>query len=68
MAVELTLRKWGSSFGAVFPKEIVEKEKLMENQKIEVEIVRKANLRKVFGSLSKKMSGQAFKDMIKKEW
>jgi len=68
MAVELTLRKWGSSFGAVFPKEIVEKEKLTENQKIEVEIIRKANLKKVFGSLSRKMPGQEFKDMARKGW
>ncbi|MFZ2456274.1 MAG: hypothetical protein WAX07_07345 [Candidatus Altiarchaeia archaeon] len=68
MAVEVTLRKWGNSIGIVFPKEYVKERNLKPNQKIVVEVTRKADLRKIFGSLPSKMSGQEFKDMVKEGW
>ncbi len=45
MAIELTIRKWGNSFGAVIPIEVVEKENLKENSKIKIELVKEANLK-----------------------
>lgn len=68
MAIELTIRKWGNSFGAVIPIEIIEKENLKENSKIKVELVKEANLKSVFGALKRKMSGQEFKDMVREGW
>ena len=68
MAVEVTLRKWGNSIGVVFPKEFVKERNLKPNQKIVVEVTRKADLRKIFGSLPRKMTGQEFKDMVKEGW
>ena len=68
MATEVQIRKWGNSVGIVLPKELVEREQLKEEDKIFVEIVKKADLRKIFGSLPRKMSGQEFKDMVRKGW
>ena len=68
MAIELTIRKWGNSFGAVIPIEVVEKENLKENSKIKIELVKEANLKPVFGALKRKMSGQEFKDMVREGW
>jgi len=68
MATEVTVRKWGNSLGVVFPKEIVEKKHLKVDEKIFIDVVKKANLKDVFGSLKTKMSGQKFKDMVREGW
>jgi len=68
MAIEVTVRKWGNSFGVVFPKEMVREAKVKVNEKILVEIVREADLSKVFGSVKRKMSGQQFKDLAREGW
>jgi len=68
MVIELTIRRWGNSFGAVIPIEIIEKENLKANSKVKVELVKEANLKPVFGTLKRKMSGQEFKDMVRKGW
>lgn len=51
--VQTKAKKWGSSLGIVIPKDIVEKERIKEGEKLEV-IVKKpvaVNTDKVFGSL-----------------
>ena len=68
MAVELVVKKWGNSVGVVFPKEFATKKHLKANQKILVEVVKEADIRNLHGSLPRKMSGQAFKDMVRKGW
>ena len=68
MAIEATVRKWGSSVGVVLPKELVEAQGLKENQKVLIEVVKEANLRHLFGTLKTGMSGQEFKDMVRKGW
>ena len=68
MATEMIVRKWGNSVGVVFPKEIVKKEHLKPEEKVLVEIVKKADMRKVFGSLKRKISGQEFKDGVREGW
>ena len=68
MPAEITLKKWGNSVGAVLPKEFVEARGLKENDKVIIDIVKKADLTKIFGSLKGKMSGQEFKDMVRKGW
>ncbi|MBU2099811.1 AbrB/MazE/SpoVT family DNA-binding domain-containing protein [Candidatus Micrarchaeota archaeon] len=68
MATSTVIKKWGNSFGVIFPKEFVSKEKLKINQKVMVEVVKEADLRDVFGSLKTKKSGQKFKDEVRKGW
>ena len=69
MNIEVTVKKWGNSFGIVLPKEIVERENLKENKKIMINIIKKADLSDIFGSLKGKirMSGQKMKDLSRKE-
>lgn len=68
MVTRIVLKKWGNSIGAIFPKTFIEKERLRENQEILVEVVKEAELKNVFGSLKRKMSGQEFKDMVREGW
>jgi len=68
MATEITLKKWGNSIAAIFPKELIKKENLKENEKIKIDIVKVGNLNHLFASLDSKLSGQDFKDMVRKGW
>ena len=69
--VETKLRKCGNSFGVVIPIEIVEKEKMKENESVSIIIVpdsRKA-FRETFGMLKGKIkkSSQQIKDEFRRE-
>jgi len=69
MGIEVTVKKWGNSFGVVLPKDIVEKEGLKENKRIVINIIKQADLSDIFGLVKKrKMSGQKMKDLSRKEW
>ncbi len=70
MAIEVTIKKWGNSMGIILPKEIIELKTLKENDKVRIEIVKEANLSNIFGSLKlkRKMTGQQFKDFVRKGW
>ena len=74
MATEVTVKKWGNSMGIILPRELVEKNKLEENDKIIIEVVKKADLRHLFGSLKRKtndktrITGQEFKDIVREGW
>lgn len=68
MAVEVRVRKWGNSMGIILPKEIVEREKLEENKKIMINIIKKADLSDIFGMIkNRKISAQKMKDLSRKE-
>ena len=69
--VETKLRRWGNSFGVVIPMEIVEREKIKENESVSIIIVpdsRKA-FNVTFGMLKGKLkkSSQQIKDELKRE-
>ena len=69
MATEVTIKKWGNSMGVLLPKELVEKERLKENQKININIVKEVNLSDIFGMIkNRKMSGQKMKDLARQGW
>ena len=68
MATEVVVRKWGNSLGVAFPKEFAKRNNLKLDEKIVIEVVKEADLRPVFGSLKTKMTGQEFKDMVRKGW
>lgn len=48
---ECIARKWGNSLGVIIPKEIVEEQQIVENQKITIEIKRKHTAKEFFGLL-----------------
>jgi len=68
MAIQVRVKRWGSSMGIILPKIVVEKENLRENDKIFVNVVKEADMKGLFGSLKRKISGQEFKDEIRKGW
>ena len=68
MAIQATIKKWENSMGVLLPKEIVEKEKLKVNEKILINIVKEADLTGIFNYLKRGISGQEFKDMVRKGW
>jgi len=68
MAFEVVVRKWGNSFGVVFPKDLVKEKNFRTNERVLVEVVKEADLRKAFGTLKARTEGQRFKDMVRKGW
>ncbi len=68
MAVEVVLRKLGNSIGLSLPKSLVVERNLKPNERVLVQVIKEADLRADFGSLKRKMSGQRFKDFVKKGW
>jgi len=66
--VVVTARKWGNSIGITLPKEMVEKEKIRENDKIVVEIKKVSSLKALFGTMKSKKSTQQIKDEMRKGW
>ncbi len=68
MPVEVKLRRWGSSLGCVIPKEVVEKQRLKEDDVVLVAFVKKGDLSDLFGTLKTDMTGQQVKDMARKGW
>lgn len=68
MGTEVVVKKWGNSMAVILPKDFLEKMSIHENDKINIEIIKKADLTDVFGSLKRTMSGQEFKDFARKGW
>ena len=69
MAVQVNLKRWGNSLAVIVPSKIIEEKNLKENDAIFVEVVKKADLSKIFGTIKKrKMPGQEFKDMVREGW
>ena len=68
MAIEVVIKKWGNSLGVVFPKSLVEKKHLKENNKVIIEVIKEANLEGIFGAGSKKVGGQKLKDIARAGW
>jgi len=62
------LRKWGRSLGVVIPKEVLEKEGIKVNDKVEILIKKKSNpVKETFGTLKFKNSTQEMLDMVDEE-
>ena len=69
--VETRLKKWGNSFGVIIPREIVDIEKMKEEEKISIIVIKKNSkaLKETFGIGKGKItkSGQEFKDETRRE-
>ena len=69
--IQTKLKKWGNSMAVVIPAEIVNKEKMGENQEIKILILRDSHkaLKETFG-IGKgrlKKTGQEIKDELRRE-
>lgn len=68
MAIEVEIKKWGNSIGIILPKFIIDSQGLKEKDKIIINLVKKADIHKTFGSQKRSMTGQEFKDMVRQGW
>ncbi|MBI4162845.1 MAG: hypothetical protein HY513_04125 [Candidatus Aenigmarchaeota archaeon] len=68
MVLELKTRKIGNSIGVIFPNEIIKKEHIRPNQTIGIQIIKKADLRDIFGLVKTKQTAQEIKDELRKGW
>ncbi len=68
MASQTLLKKWGNSLAVIIPKKEIREKNLSENDRIKIEIFKEADFSDVFGTLKTKITGQEFKDEIKKGW
>jgi antitoxin component of MazEF toxin-antitoxin module len=67
---DVFVKKWGNSLGAVLPKSVVQKNKLKENDKIKVFVIKEGDvLKRTFGRLKGKLkqSSQEMKDEFRKK-
>ena len=68
MKITTKPKKWGSSFGIVIPKEIIERENITQDSEIIVSIKKEKPIQEVFGGLKNwKVNSQKVKDEIRKE-
>ena len=66
---EFNVRKKGDSLVIVFSKNFIEEKHLKEDDVLIIsDIIKKSDLRPVYRSLKRKMSGQKFKDMAREGW
>lgn len=65
---ELKVRKIGNSLGVIFPIEMVREKNLKENEKVFVNVAKKGDLSKLFGTMKFKESSQKIKDEMRKGW
>ena len=70
MAIEVEVKKIGNSLGIIIPNDIVNEKSLKPHSKVSIEIVKKADLRDMFGILKGKtnMTAQEFKDLAREGW
>lgn len=67
--VEVEVRRWGGSFGVILPKEISEKERISEGDRVIIEIKKARKAKEFFGLLKNwKKPTQKIKDEMRKGW
>jgi len=62
------IKSWGNSFGIPISKEEIKKRNLNEGEEVVVEIYKVGDFRKIAGILKTKVTGQEFKDEVRKGW
>ena len=69
MAIQVTLKKWGNSKGILLPKNFIEEQHLKDDESFLIDVIQQADFSEDFGALKGiKMSGQKFKNIVKKGW
>lgn len=71
VSVQTRVRKWGNSLGIILPSLTVENERIKENDKINIIIIKNSGniLKETFGMLKGKLkkTGQEFKNESRRE-
>ncbi len=71
VSVQTRVRKWGNSLGIILPSLTVENERIKENDKINIIIIKNSGniLKETFGMLKGKLkkTGQEFKNEARRE-
>ena len=62
------VKKWGNSLGLIIPESLVKKEGIKLQDEVMVDIRKKQDIMKLFGSLKMKKSSQALKDEGRALW
>ena len=66
---ETKVKKWGNSLGMVIPKRAIEKGQVKEEQTLHIIAIQENKaIKGTFGTVKGLKSGQAIKDMLRKEW
>lgn len=65
---DMKVRKIGNSLGVIFPSDFVKDRKLHENDNVFVNVVKKGDLSKLFGTLKFKENTQKLKDEARRGW
>ena len=70
MEIKAITRKWGNSIAVVIPREVVERERIKEDQEVKISVEKKRPKAGVlFGFLKDwKKSGQEIKDEMRRGW
>jgi len=68
MKVSARIRRIGNSLGIIIPREQVDMGKIKEGDLVEVEVIRRINLKEMFGSAKFRKTAQELKDEMRREW
>ena len=67
MKTSIFVKKWGHSLGLVIPNQIVKIENIKPEDEVIVDITKRQDIMKLFGSLKLKNSAQQMKDEFRRE-
>ena len=68
MKIHATVKTWGSSLGVILPKDVVREKNLKPKEEIVIEVIKRPDLMKLFGTLKLRKSSQELKDEARKGW
>ena len=67
--IQAVAKKWGSSIGVVIPKEIIEKNKIKENDKIIIEVKKTNKASAIWGLIkAPRIDAQKAKNEMRRGW
>ena len=68
MIAKTIVKKWGNSLGLIIPNKIAREENIKPEDEVIVDIKKRQNIMKLFGSLKLKRSSQEMKDEARQGW
>jgi antitoxin component of MazEF toxin-antitoxin module len=68
VTIECVPRKWGNSLGVTLPKDVVEKEGLIEGRPVIITLNARPDLRSLFGTVKFSKTAQQMKDEDRDAW
>ena len=71
MEIRTIAKRWGSSIGIILPKEVVDENKIRENEEVIIEIKKPVSVKGLFGKYPEwksKKTTQELKDEARRGW